>query len=750
MQQQSRDHFLSFGLVFLFLFSAQLILAQAFVPKSYPVQLGDDFMQTPWLGGLNCPQVSAIDLNGDEFMDLHIFDRTGNVQLTYIYSGNGSTPAYTYDSTYLKGFPEVDNWMLVRDYNGDDIPDIFSYSDIPGIDGIVVYTGSRENGQLSFERVQFDVAFNLAFFPSSSGNSLQIFVSKIDYPAIEDVDCDGDLDIVTFNISGGYVEWYRNTSVENGNGLNNLDYVLEDGCWGGFFENGITSTVDLAPQAGDCFSPEAGAIAVNFRHAGSTVMLFDPDQDDDMDIVLGDLSFNNLNMLTNAGDCQNAWMSAQNEQFPNINAPVELPTFPASFAVDINQDGIKDLLAAPNLRQGSEDKEVLWYYQTQVEEGGAISYKLQQKDFLVGESIDIGTKAYPAFIDYNGDGKLDMVVGNQFDLINEGQFTSSLHLFENVGEDSAPVFKLVDEDYLGLSQFVPDAYGFSPTFADMDDDGDLDILVGETFGTLFYGENTAGPRNGLQINNWIANYMGIDVGLASYPTVADVDLDGLADLIIGERNGNVNYFKNIGAGHQPQFNATPDDDRFGGINTRGAGFLVGNSTPQVFYRGDKAYILTGSEEGSLSLYASENRSLTQLRLEAESVGNIKVGEGTTVALADLNLDGTYDLVVGNERGGLSVYETGYTAPVITSTRGYEDLSGVEIYPNPAHDWLRIQQNEHFGSWRLRVQNSTGQLMIDDQIHQQSIQVPTAHWPKGIYFAEIIVERRRSVQKIVVQ
>ena len=90
--------------------------------------------------------------------------------------------------------------MLLRDYNNDGVKDIFCYSDIIGIDGVIVYTGKYEQGKLTFTRKNHGPPFNLLSYKPGTGGTLQIYVSKIDYPAIEDVDCDGDLDILTFNL----------------------------------------------------------------------------------------------------------------------------------------------------------------------------------------------------------------------------------------------------------------------------------------------------------------------------------------------------------------------------------------------------------------------------------------------------------------------------------------------------------------------------------------------------------------------
>ena len=63
---------------------------------------------------------------------------------------------------------------------------------------------------------------------------------------------DGDLDILTFNVGGGYLGFYRNLSIERGFGADSLIFELDDDCWGGFFESGVTTALDLSDEPGDC------------------------------------------------------------------------------------------------------------------------------------------------------------------------------------------------------------------------------------------------------------------------------------------------------------------------------------------------------------------------------------------------------------------------------------------------------------------------------------------------------------------
>ena len=93
------------------------------------------------------------------------------------------------------------------------------------------------------------------------------------------------------------------------------------------------------------------------------------------------------------------------------------------------------------------------------------------------------------------------------------------------------------------------------TFADIDGDGDQDLVVGEFFGTLNYFENTGTASEPVYTaRTGTANpWNGIDVGNNSAPTFADIDGDGDQDLVVGERDGNLNYYENTGTALDPTY-----------------------------------------------------------------------------------------------------------------------------------------------------------------------------------------------------
>ena len=110
-------------------------------------------------GGLNQPQFSNFDFNGDGKLDLFVFDRTGNKVLVFISettpgtSGSAATIAYRYDPSYEQFFPEASEFMQLKDYDGDAKPDLWMYDG----DSVVIY----KNATVSLPQFDFIGDYNI-------------------------------------------------------------------------------------------------------------------------------------------------------------------------------------------------------------------------------------------------------------------------------------------------------------------------------------------------------------------------------------------------------------------------------------------------------------------------------------------------------------------------------------------------------------------------------------------------------------
>ncbi|MBL1280700.1 MAG: T9SS type A sorting domain-containing protein [Fluviicola sp.] len=727
-------------LSYLFVLATSLLLNYASAQLSFvrydsiPVTITGDTLKNPWAGGLNSPQFSQIDLNGDGIKDLFAFERNWNGKVrTYINRGTPNLADYIYAPEYQSKFPPMRNWTLLVDYNCDGKEDIFTQTTA----GIAVYRNDYDavNG-LSFTLVS--PLINTASF---SGN-VNLYVSSIDIPAITDIDNDGDLDILTFGISGSHVEYHKNLSMENYGVCDSLVFELKNTCWGYFSENALNNNVTINDTCtGNVASPEGAA------HSGSTLLALDLFGNGVKDLVLGDVAANNMVMLTNGGTTTNSGMTAFDSSFPSNTVPVDLTIFPAGYYLDVDNDGLKDLLVAPNSTNTAENFNGVWFYKNT----GTVSiptFIYQRDDFLQGEMIELGTGANPTFFDYDSDGLDDIVIGN-YGYFNGGSSLGELSLYKNTGTISNPFFELITRDYSGASSL--NANGLYPTFGDLDGDGDKDMILGDVNGILYFYTNTAGAGNTANFVLSQPNYKGIDVGQFSSPQLVDVNRDGLLDLLIGERSGNLNYYENIGTASVADFSSSATNDFFGGIDVM-VPCCTGYSTPFMIEDSLNNYILyVGSEEGNLYQFDNIGGNLS---------GNFNLvdslyldGLNISVSGTDINGNGKLELIYGQWFGGVTILKNGNPNTVSIDEMEGSQI-GISLFPNPSANnvFLLIDGASEGQELTVQVVNALGQLVIQRRKVDTDgeMELNTSDLSNGVYFLRIGVNGQALTKKLIIQ
>lgn len=586
---------------------------------SVPVTEENGPLAFPWAGGLNHAQFSNIDFDMDGTEDLLVFDKSGDKMICLRMNSNNEleiVPQYRemFVNQHNAYKERLHDWVLLRDFNADGKDDIFTYSN----GGFAVYRNDGNADTLIFTLMTSKLE-------SDYGNGpINIYVSPTDLPAIMDVDGDTDMDVVTFSLFGTSAEYHQNQSMELYGTADSLIMELATPCWGNFEEDPSTVAVNLDVSCkGGGYVPPSGAQSANSGiHSGFTMLGLDIEGDGDQDMVLSNVSFNTMNLLENDGDANSAHMGTQDLTFPaNFSSTdaINLYTFPAAFLADVNNDGKKDLVATPYQENNGHDHEGCYLYLNSANSGHDFSF--QKNNFLQDEMIELGTSAYPVLFDYDKDGLKDLLVGNRGYFQSTGVYSSQIAYYRNTGTASEPAFTLQARDLINISSLG--LGNVIPTFGDIDGDGDDDMIIGDADGLIHYFENSAGAGNECSFALTTPGFQGIDIGgQFAAPFLFDATGDQLLDLIIGERNGNLNFYVNTGTANNPIF--TLDDSNWGGVDMRRNGLSFGYSTPFLYEYDGEVEMMVGSESGVIDVYSE----ITDV-INGPEILEGEVGNGTT-------------------------------------------------------------------------------------------------------------------------
>lgn len=302
--------------------------------------------------------------------------------------------------------------------------------------------------------------------------------------------------------------------------------------------------------------------------------------------------------------------------------------------------------------------------------------------------------------------------------------------FENTGTASAPMFGTLQSNPFGLSGSI--GYYSTTAFVDLDNDGDWDLISGEAYGNFYYFENTgtaAAPAFGpSQMNPFGLTAIGSYYSIGSF---TDLDGDGDLDFVSGEQYGNFLYYENTGTVSAPAF-AAPQNNPYG-LVALGLGVKYSTTT---FYDldndGDKD-LMSGANNGNI--YYFENLGTAtgpylvgpapnQFGLTATSVG------GSTPWFVDLDNDGDMDIMAGNSDGDFEYYEN--TMPLRVAEAVL--VNGVGVFPNPTSGNVTLKVKTT-GTYMVEVTNTLGQLVSKMEVSTQSttLELPQE---KGIYFVKV--------------
>ena len=221
--------------------------------------------------------------------------------------------------------------------------------------------------------------------------------------------------------------------------------------------------------------------------------------------------------------------------------------------------------------------------------------------------------------------------------------------------------------------------GAAPAFADIDADGDYDLFIGEQYGVSFAYENTGSASSPV----WTVKpgWNLPDVGMGSKPAFADLDSDGDYDVLIGEGPHGATYaYENTGSASSANWTREPGWDP-PTLEWMGAKPALADLDDD----GDYDLLLYEAYTGNSSAYENTGSASSPNWTAKPSWNPPYAGEGATPALADLDCDGDYDLLVGNKTGATYAYENTGSAssPVWTRESSWDPPDVAELSAKPA-------------------------------------------------------------------
>jgi len=289
--------------------------------------------------------------------------------------------------------------------------------------------------------------------------------------------------------------------------------------------------------------------------------------------------------------------------------------------VDIDNDGDYDCFIGDNTGK-------IWYF-----ENVGTEFEPEWTFFSdYFDSIDVGIWSQPVFCDIDADGDKDLFVISPW----------SKYYYNNIGNVTSPIFEFIADT---LSQIN----GSTLDFGDFDDDGDYDIVSG----TEWYYENIGDSNN---FNYVIADTI-IIISYATGRCICDLNDDGNLDLIVGEDGGTIWYLRNDGTPQQYNFTVVTQN-LVGDVGSDAAPTLV-----DIDGDGDLDLLVGTGVQGWFTPYGEiryfENIGTPEVynyQMITDSYFAIDAGMISVPALIDIDGDNDYDLFIGSKTGHFAFYE----------------------------------------------------------------------------------------------
>jgi len=245
-----------------------------------------------------------------------------------------------------------------------------------------------------------------------------------------------------------------------------------------------------------------------------------------------------------------AWVLDDGALVAASGEPLMVLGYSVPSRVDWNADGVPDLLIGEG---GMGDPAVVRVYPGTGDPHAPVfsSWFHVEADGEVLEIASVGCMgAFPRAVDWNDDERKDLLVGSPL---------GELVLYINIGTDAAPVFGAADTVRIGEADrpaILDVGFRATPHYVDWNGDEVPDLVIGALDGLIRLFANEGSAAEPLFLLEEFALVYGDPIvvpTVRSSPYFVDVTGDGLGDLVVGNTEGQLLLYANIGSVTQPTF-----------------------------------------------------------------------------------------------------------------------------------------------------------------------------------------------------
>jgi hypothetical protein len=584
--------------------SQQTTPTQQYTRQISPFTVNDEHgrpYEHAFIGGFDVPRPQFVDIDGDGDQDLFVQERSSELMF-FENTGTAKQARYVWRTDRYQDL-DIGEWNRFIDLDRDGDFDLLAEQPFSYIKFF------RNDGSAQTAR------FKLAADSLRDDTGAAIFADRQNIPNLADVDCDGLLDLFLGRVEGTIT---RYEAVDAKLDVPRFRFVTER------FEG-----IEIVAQMNG-----------SMRHGANTMYWADADGDGDVDLFWGDFFEAGVLFIRNDGpNCQTP--NLRGEPAPILVDGERLATsgYNVPVLTDIDGDGDRDLFVGvlggaynPSLTSSEN------FFFMERNAGGNLT--LRTRRFLNG--IDTGTESVPTFGDLDGDGDLDLLIGNKLDprKLDSGR----LYLFRNDGTRQKPAFSLAD------TLDVVTGYHQAPVLGDLDADGDLDLLLGTWSDGVLVFRNQGSAKQPRFVQDTAAT-IRFTRGSNFVPTLGDIDGDGDLDMLVGEASGELNLVRNTGSRTQPVFKLESEN-----FETIDAGRRSAPALADMDGDGDLDLVIGREESGSG--YYRNTGTKTQPKYESSTAFSLPFHHFATPAFADIDGDGDPDVFIGSLSGGVAFWKNG--------------------------------------------------------------------------------------------